>query len=722
VARRRRDPMRAEERTSVVFVLPPGGVTPWFAEHLGTAYLRAVLARAGIASAQYLPPRNPSLAGFARALRERRPALVGFTAYESNLRTCRAMARVVRETLPDAVVAVGGPNATFSPEETLELLGADVCLRGAGEGTIAAIAEAVLGAGSPRRRLPDLLAAVPNLVLATGDGVRHTRLGDLSSFPAERFGCMDDLPSPYQAGLVETADVGIMTARGCNQHCTYCSFAAISGRKVHFHSAERVLEDLAAYKAVVERVERRRPTVSILDDAFTLAPRRARELCEGIVARRLQLPFDCETRADRVDLELLRLMRRAGVTVVSFGLESAVPRVLRAMGKVQHPASPSDPGFERERAFLEALRRAVGWAKEAGLTPAVSVIGGHPGETADDFRATLAFVDSLDVPVYAHNVLSVLPGTPLHDARARHGLAVARDDASGEWRTRHGYDVHAVAPLPSSTAHQALREEANEVSDAICGRPRPARAAGGTAWAVVLHEEGPARTTAAWLREVLAVSGAVVVWPGGPDGGPADTDAWLRTLAEEDVPWGTFALLHATPGSRGRVRRSAGTAGEHRFEVHRRWPAGGRVVEACAAGDCRVPLWFASRQAPPSTARTRALVPQVVDGCRWWSGWRRCRQPAVLHVFPDGAVRACWNGPVVGRVGEPYATLAARGATLSHGRARAGDRCPLEERTGRGSGTAKIAEALEIAARTSWLFAGAARRREDGGSTPRRRA
>jgi radical SAM superfamily enzyme YgiQ (UPF0313 family) len=702
--------MLAEDGPSVLFVMPPGGLTAHFAEHLGTAFLRAVLARAGIGSAQYLPPRNPSLAGFARFLGERRPAIVGFSAYESNLRACRAMVRAVRETLPDAVVAVGGPNATFSPEETLDLLKADLCLRGAGEGTLVALVQAILGAERPRWRLTDLVAEIPNLVIRTGGGAHSTRAGDLSSFPAEYFRCLDDIPSPYQDGVLTTADVGLLTARGCNQPCTYCSFAAISGRKVHYHSVERVLDDIAAFKAIVDRVERRPQTISINDDAFTLAPRRAREICEGIIERGLQMPFDCETRADRVDADLLRLMKRAGFTTVSFGLESAVPRVLRAVGKVLDPATRDDPGFESERAFLESFRRAVASAKEADLTPAVSIMGGLPGETLEDFRTTLAFVESLDLPVYAHNVLSVMPGTPLYRNRARHGIEVARDEISGAWRTYHGFPVESARPLGNSTADLALWEEANEVSDAICGRPRIV-ACDEAAWAIVLHADAPDGSLGAWLRQVLAVSGVVVVVSAARSCGAAEHAAWLRALEAEDVPWGTFALLSPEERASGRVLRALGMLGEHRFVIDPDWPANGCAIEAEDDGSCRVPLWFASEAgAPPPSAvdGVFAQAPQIVDACRWWSGWRRCSRPRVLHVWPDATVTPCWRGPTIGKVGDAHSALAARGLALGPGDegtdGAPGDRCPLARRGGEAPTMTFAAEALEVASQMSWHF------------------
>jgi anaerobic magnesium-protoporphyrin IX monomethyl ester cyclase len=701
--------MRPLERASVLFVLPPGGGTPHFAEHLGTAFLRAVLLRAGIRSAQYLPRRNPSLAGFVRFLRERRPAMVGITAYESNLRASRALVGTVREALPEAVVGVGGPNATFSPDETLELLGADLCLRGAGEATIDELVRRVLGGGAPRRRLAEVLQDLPNLAIRTAEGVRHTRAGDLSSFPGGRYRCLDDLPSPYQAGLLSTADVGLLTARGCNQHCTYCSFAAISGRRVRYHGVARVLDDLAAFKAVVDRVQRRRPTISISDDAFTLAPRRAREICEGIIRRRLQLPFECETRADRVDPELLRLMKRAGFTSISFGLESAVPRVLRAVGKVQDPHTRDDPRFEAERAYVEAFRTATSAAKAAGLVPTVSVIGGLPAETADDFRATLAFVDSLGVPMYVHNVLTSFPGTPLHAERGRHGLRAGRVPGSLRWETRHAYDVHAVRPLRNSLLHAQRWEEAEQIADALCGRPRPEHAGGGGAWAVVLHGSAPEAGVARWISRVLAVYGAVVVVDAA---GEVPDVVWLRVLDEAEVPWGLFAPLSGEGGPDGRVvLRSRGTLGAHRFELAPAWRAV-RGVEADDEGGCTVPLWIASASPAPPPADRRsdplAPAPQVADGCRWWSGWRRCRRPRVLHVSADWTVRPCWNGPAIGRVGDGYRELARRGAALGVARKARGSRpdpCPLARECPGRRGSA-AAERYDLAAQLEWLLRG----------------
>jgi anaerobic magnesium-protoporphyrin IX monomethyl ester cyclase len=266
----------ASARYPVLFVMAPGGFTHHFPEHLGTAFLRTILRRAGIESRQYLPKGNPSLSGFAAFLRRSRPRVLGFTVYEANLRASRALIRTARETLPNSITVVGGPNATFTPHDTLDLLRPHLCFRGAGEGIIVPLVSKFLGSDSANKTLPDLIQNIPNLVFSTGDSHHHTRCGNLSSFPAAFFATLDDIPSPFQDNVVSRPDIGYLTSRGCNQHCTFCSFAALSARRVAYHSIGRVLDDLSAIQTLRLSTQLPIPSIQVFDDTFTLVPERAR--------------------------------------------------------------------------------------------------------------------------------------------------------------------------------------------------------------------------------------------------------------------------------------------------------------------------------------------------------------------------------------------------------------------------------------------------------------
>lgn len=695
----------------VLFVMAPGGITRHFPEHLGTAFLRAVLADCHINSAQYLPENTLSLCSFTQYLLEHRPALVGFTAYETNLAVTRAMISAVRDALPDAVVLVGGPNATFTPEETLRILRPDGCVRGAAEAVIVPIVQRILGrvgAKSP----PQILGDVDNLVLRAPDGAVHTRCSNLSSFPAQHFPTLDAIPSPFQRGLVSTADIGYLTSRGCNQNCIYCSFAAISDRKVVFNSVERVLDDLQALEMVATRTKRRNRAIQIFDDAFTLVPGRARLICEGIIQRGITLPLSCETRGDRVDAGLLQLMRRAGFISIAFGLESAVPRVLRTIGKVRPSDSTKDPELAAERIYLDRFRSAVQSARDAGLDVNVSIMGGLPGETPQDFGETLKFVESLRLKLYSHNILRIFPGTPLYETRRAFDLDAARDSSTGVWWTKHKYDVNNIPSLYNSTVRRWKWEAAERISDALCGRPRPLEGTSEGVWAIIVHLQTPKNELGIWLRNVLSIDGDVIVFA---DSLGDDALQWCSLLSDCHVPCRSPVWLIPCGNDDGQVFDVVGTVGAHRIRLVS--SCNGDIVKAPIAtdefGNCRFSVFVGSDPKADITGVNGDIFSsigpglQIADSCKWWRHSQRCLRPSVLHVDSDFGVRPCWHGPIIGKVGDSLASIFSRSAALTQSVSLdngvpGGRGCPLAIHNT--NQTSSCMESLDIATQLAWMF------------------
>jgi NAD(P)-dependent dehydrogenase (short-subunit alcohol dehydrogenase family) len=88
-----------------------------------------------------------------------------------------------------------------------------------------------------------------------------------------------------------------------------------------------------------------------------------------------------EANPDTVTRESLRAFADAGVTRVSVGMQSAVPRVLSILDRTHEPAS---------------VGTAVAWAKDAGLQTSVDLIYGTPGETLDEWRTSLSAAIALE--------------------------------------------------------------------------------------------------------------------------------------------------------------------------------------------------------------------------------------------------------------------------------------------------------------------------------------
>src|ERR1019366_1767849 len=233
--------------------------------------------------------------------------------------------------------------------------------------------------------------AEPGIAFRRGEEVVCTQLPPLAGAiqPGVQ-GTLDSSPSPYLSGILADGQEGVLTGRGCTHHCQYCCFAALGRMRLRLHSIDRVVAELEYIAEHQKRTGEHFP-VSIQDDAFTLLPPRAKALCQAIADRRLNLVLSCVTRADTVDEELIKLMREAGFGCIAFGLESAVPSVLRATGKVRPPDWP-DHDFAPERHFVEEVRQSVVSAKKLGFNVGVSIILGLPTETAADGEATLDFI------------------------------------------------------------------------------------------------------------------------------------------------------------------------------------------------------------------------------------------------------------------------------------------------------------------------------------------
>jgi anaerobic magnesium-protoporphyrin IX monomethyl ester cyclase len=116
--------------------------------------------------------------------------------------------------------------------------------------------------------------------------------------------------------------------------------------------------------------------------------------------RNVDLPWDCRTRVDQVSKEVLAKMKEANCQLIHFGVESGNQEMLDAMKK---------------GTTIEQNERAIMWAKEVGISVAISVIVGYPGETTDMLGQTLDFIWRTKPDLVYMCVAIPYPGTELYD-------------------------------------------------------------------------------------------------------------------------------------------------------------------------------------------------------------------------------------------------------------------------------------------------------------------
>jgi len=688
--------------TDIVFMFPPAqGNIGAFRAHLGVAYLRAALAREGIASVQYLNSRPGAVDEVVSGILDLNPRIAGFTVYDANYALSIALARGIKRKRPEVRVVFGGPSASFCAEHILEKQSAvDVCALGEAEETGARIFTQLLNESDLDERQPGIAFRRDGEIVCTG----APPLVGFSSKTLPAQCALDSTPSPYLSGTLPDGRVGILSGRGCTHHCQYCCFAALGRKTLRLHSLDRVLAELEWVAAHQKRTGEHY-VVAIHDDAFTLSPTRAKNLCQAIADRNTGLVLSCITRADALDEELIRMMREAGFVGMAFGLESAVPSVLRATGKVRPPDWP-DPDLAPEREFVERVRTSVVTAKKHGFNVGVSVILGLPAERAEDGAETLRFVKSLPVDYYMHNFLWVFPGTPLWETRERYGIRCEITAMGLGTTTEYAYDVAKLRPRPKCSLEQDAGLARMLATDTLfsCGAPA-AESGGGIAAALVRGMELTA-ATAGWLSEILDVGGVVVqVYPPLR---PREKNYRLycdRTMAGEHLlPARHLIQLVPRAGKNGDRRWMVACSGSDLYCAHkpelltirtsdgpepfRDWLEG-RPTECslCDVSECvRRPdelLRFLEETAESEIGarlRQMAAPPAVEYPGRWIRGKAPCLPLSRIEIEESGEVRCCRHGEPIGAVGDARQALTDRLTWLAEeaARRRGCGACPNE--------------------------------------------
>ena len=198
--------------------------------------------------------------------------------------------------------------------------------------------------------------------------------------------------------------VSIFASKGCPDACLYCPYAAAQGHRLRARSIDRVVEEVAW---LVNSLAPQR--VVFRDPVFAHERQRVVELCERLIRLRLPLRWECESRPEHFDFELLRLMHRAGCAWVKIGLETTDTRVLADLQRIGSPGQ-AEQNLHQAAQVVESCR-------QIGLGCRLFVMSGLPGQDGAAARHTASWVSSLrptalnvkQVEPYPGTVASALP-------------------------------------------------------------------------------------------------------------------------------------------------------------------------------------------------------------------------------------------------------------------------------------------------------------------------
>lgn len=360
---------------------------------VGLGYINALLCREGYRS----KIANFSSVGWqeiGKVLSLERPALLGISQFTHNRFESLRMAKLAKEANPACFVVFGGPHATHRYHELLSQYPVvDAVVLGEGEETFCDLARQLRQGGRD-------LDNVRGIAFRHGEEIVKTPprppLADLDSLPFPS-ACLDDAVG---ADIHRQAEF-IITSRGCPASCSFCSSPRFWGKGLRFRSPRSMVDEIRFVRDRYGLIY-----FSVRDDTFTADRKRVMEFCRLLLREKVYILWNCQSRVNAVDEEVLRWMKRAGCECIQFGVESGSPRILRELGK---------------RITPEHVKKAAQTVRRAGINLSVYLITGVPGETEDDLNETLKLLDTIKAHDGQVSPLVYYPGTRLFEEGAKFG-------------------------------------------------------------------------------------------------------------------------------------------------------------------------------------------------------------------------------------------------------------------------------------------------------------
>ncbi len=378
--------------------------------HLGILYIAASLRKEGFSVTVLDPhPQNLCLEDVIDIIKKNRPILIGFSVMTSSIRTAVKLSSEIRNALGnEPLICIGGAHINIDPEFISRFPNFDFAVVGEAEITIVELAREIEKGKRPK----GIIYAKPidNL--------------DVLPFPARDLVDIRQYRRPEERKRSLPAAT-MITSRGCPFQCIFCSRAAFR-KKLRVRSPKNVVDEMES----IAREHGNRFT--FVDDTLTLDRKAILGVCDEIVRRKLNFKWMGMTRADCLDDELARKLRKAGCDELFIGVESGNERIRNEIIK----KNMSD----------KTIFDAVKICRKNDINIDISLIIGFPTETNKEINDTINFGRRCKADIMGIRILIPLPGSDIFDYAVKKCI-LPKDLADKYARGELGEGFAGVWPL-----------------------------------------------------------------------------------------------------------------------------------------------------------------------------------------------------------------------------------------------------------------------------------
>jgi anaerobic magnesium-protoporphyrin IX monomethyl ester cyclase len=321
-------------------------------------------------------------------LRQGPPSVVGVYANLMTRPNVVEILRVAKEAGWQTIV--GGPEPGAYISEYLAA-GADVVVIGEGETTLEELVPAL------KSQSFGTLQQIDGIAFRAPDGsvVRTKPREQIRDIDAQPWPARESIDLARYVGVWRKhhgmGSVSLITARGCPYHCRWCSHEV-------FGKTHRRRKPVSVADELEWLVNRYQPEMAwMADDVFTIHHGWLFQYAAELRRRKLKVPFECISRADRLNPQVAETLAEMGCSRVWIGSESGSQRILDAM----------------ERGVtVEQVQTAVALCRSVGIQTGMFLMWGYEGEELTDILATIEHVKKTDPDIFFTTVAYPIKGTP----------------------------------------------------------------------------------------------------------------------------------------------------------------------------------------------------------------------------------------------------------------------------------------------------------------------
>ncbi len=320
------------------------------------------------------------------------PDIVGLSFTTFNVLEVYKLQKLSREA--GYFVISGGIHPSIKPEEVLKS-GADMVFRGEAEFSIDRFCD-----WYKNGRKKEESVNMPGIsYLAENGAIAHTskpaRIRDLDGLGETDFSLVNLEDFKVYDGSIKGLNM-ISCGRGCPFSCTYCSHS--DWLEYSQRSADSIVQEMV-HRYQLYKIDH----FWLSDETFTIDKERVYKFCERLRREKLDFKWSTNTRISSVDKDLLKAMKDAGLSQITYGVESGDDETLKKIRK----------GHTVQQAY-----QIIELTGKLGIPVFINLMTGFPWETPRHVRSNINFIKAANryTSGYSlHGAVIPYPDTALYE-------------------------------------------------------------------------------------------------------------------------------------------------------------------------------------------------------------------------------------------------------------------------------------------------------------------